>query len=39
MKSYSENIMKMAVEHREKFDGTGYPFQMKGKKFVIRPGR
>ena len=32
MKSYSENIMKMAVEHREKFDGTdGIPLPNEGK--------
>jgi HD-GYP domain-containing protein (c-di-GMP phosphodiesterase class II) len=35
MKCYSENIMKMALEHREKFDGTGYPFQMKGEKISL----
>ncbi|MFT4578057.1 MAG: HD-GYP domain-containing protein (c-di-GMP phosphodiesterase class II) [Nitrospinales bacterium] len=35
MKCYSENIMKMAAEHREKFDGTGYPFQMKGEKISL----
>jgi len=35
MKCYSDNIMKMALEHREKFDGTGYPFQMKGEKISL----
>jgi HD-GYP domain-containing protein (c-di-GMP phosphodiesterase class II) len=32
MKCYSENIFKMVAEHHEKFDGTGYPFQLKGDK-------
>ena len=32
MKCYSENILKMVAEHHEKFDGTGYPFQLKGDK-------
>ena len=35
MKCYSDNILKMALEHREKFDGTGYPFQMKGEKISL----
>lgn len=35
MKCYSDNILKMAVEHREKFDGTGYPFQLKGEKISL----
>ena len=35
MKCYSENILRMAVEHREKFDGTGYPFQVKGEKISL----
>ncbi len=35
MKCYSDNIMKMALEHREKFDGTGYPFQLKGEKISL----
>jgi HD-GYP domain-containing protein (c-di-GMP phosphodiesterase class II) len=35
MKCYSENILKMALEHREKFDGTGYPFEMKGEKISL----
>ena len=37
MKSYSENILKMAAEHHEKYDVTGYPFQLKGEKnFSVR---
>ena len=35
MKCYSDNILKMALEHREKFDGTGYPFQMKGERISL----
>lgn len=35
MKCYSENILKMALEHREKFDGTGYPFELKGEKISL----
>lgn len=35
MKCYSENILKMAAEHRERFDGTGYPFQLKGEKISL----
>lgn len=35
MKCYSDNILKMALEHREKFDGTGYPFQLKGEKISL----
>ncbi len=35
MKCYSDNILKMAVEQREKFDGTGYPFQLKGEKISL----
>jgi len=32
MKCYSKNILAMAVEHHEKFDGTGYPAGMSGDK-------
>ena len=35
MKCYSENILKMAAEHHEKYDGTGYPFQLKGEKISL----
>jgi len=35
MKCYSENILKMVAEHHEKFDGTGYPFQLKGDKISL----
>ncbi|MBT5471753.1 MAG: HD domain-containing protein [Nitrospina sp.] len=35
MKSYSENILKMAAEHHEKYDVTGYPFQLKGEKISL----
>ncbi len=32
MKCYSQNILLMAAEHHEKYDGTGYPFRMAGEK-------
>ncbi|MBT5261021.1 MAG: HD domain-containing protein [Nitrospina sp.] len=35
MKCYSENILKMVAEHHEKFDGTGYPFELKGDKISL----
>ncbi|MZG54300.1 MAG: hypothetical protein F3744_09585 [Nitrospinae bacterium] len=35
MKCYSENILKMAVEHREKYYGTGYPFQLMGDQISL----
>ena len=35
MKCYSENILKMAAEHHERYDGTGYPFQLKGEKISL----
>ena len=35
MKCYSENILKMAAEHHEKYDGSGYPFQLKGEKISL----
>ena len=35
MKCYSENILKMAAEHHEKFDGSGYPFKLKGEKISL----
>jgi HD-GYP domain-containing protein (c-di-GMP phosphodiesterase class II) len=35
MKCYSENILKMVAEHHEKFDGSGYPFQLKGDKISL----
>ncbi len=35
MKCYSENILKMAGEHHEKYDGTGYPFKLKGEKISL----
>ncbi len=34
MKCYSKNILAMAVEHHEKFDGTGYPFGISGEKIT-----
>ena len=30
MKCYSQNILKMAAEHHEKYDGSGYPFGLQG---------
>jgi putative two-component system response regulator len=27
--------LKMAAEHHEKYDGTGYPFQLKGEKISL----
>ncbi|MDA0691510.1 MAG: hypothetical protein O3A78_03680 [Nitrospinae bacterium] len=30
MKCYSQNILKMATEHHEKYDGSGYPFGIQG---------
>ena len=35
MKCYSENILRMVAEHHEKFDGTGYPFELKGDKISL----
>lgn len=35
MKCYSENILRMAAEHHEKYDGTGYPFKLKGEKISL----
>lgn len=35
MKCYSENILRMVAEHHEKFDGTGYPFELKGEKISL----
>ncbi len=35
MKCYSENILKMVAEHHERFDGSGYPFQLKGDKISL----
>lgn len=32
MKCYSKNILNMAAEHHEKYDGSGYPFGRKGNK-------
>ncbi len=32
MKCYSQNILKMAAEHHEKHDGSGYPFGLQGNK-------
>jgi HD-GYP domain-containing protein (c-di-GMP phosphodiesterase class II) len=32
MKCYSQNILKMAAEHHEKYDGSGYPFGLHGNK-------
>jgi len=34
MKCYSKNILAMAVEHHEKFDGTGYPAGLSGEKIT-----
>lgn len=34
MKCYSKNILAMAVEHHEKFDGTGYPSGISGEKIT-----
>jgi len=35
MKCYSENIVRMVEEHHEKFDGTGYPFELKGDRISL----
>jgi HD-GYP domain-containing protein (c-di-GMP phosphodiesterase class II) len=35
MKCYSENILKMVAEHHEKYDGSGYPFKLKGEKISL----
>ncbi len=35
MKCYSENILRMVAEHHEKYDGTGYPFKLKGEKISL----
>lgn len=32
MKCYSENILRMAGEHHEKFSGEGYPLELAGEK-------
>lgn len=32
MKCYSPNILSMAIEHHEKFDGSGYPFGLAGER-------
>jgi HD-GYP domain-containing protein (c-di-GMP phosphodiesterase class II) len=32
MRCYSENILRMATEHHEKYDGSGYPFGLQGNK-------
>jgi len=32
MEGYSQNILKMAAEHHEKHDGSGYPFGLQGNK-------
>ncbi len=32
MKCYSENTLRMAAEHHEKYDGSGYPFGLAGNK-------
>ncbi|NIP99828.1 MAG: HD domain-containing protein [Nitrospinaceae bacterium] len=34
MKCFSENILRMASEHHEKLDGTGYPFRLAGEKIA-----
>lgn len=34
MKCYSKNILAMAVEHHEKFDGTGYPASLTNEKIT-----
>ena len=31
MKCYSQNILRMAGEHHEKYDGSGYPFGLAGE--------
>jgi HD-GYP domain-containing protein (c-di-GMP phosphodiesterase class II) len=30
MRCYSQNVLKMAAEHHEKYDGSGYPFGLQG---------
>ena len=35
MKCYSENILRMVEEHHEKFDGTGYLFELKGDRIPL----
>jgi len=30
MKCYSQNILLMAAEHHEQYDGSGYPFELSG---------
>ena len=35
MKCYSENILRMAAEHHEKFSGEGYPFGLAGEKISL----
>ena len=36
MHCYSKNILNMAAEHHEKFDGTGYPFGLPGRKISFQ---
>lgn len=35
MKCYSQNILKMAAEHHEKHDGSGYPFGLQGNNISL----
>ncbi len=32
MKCYSQNILRMAAEHHEKYDGSGYPLGLEGNR-------
>ncbi|MFQ5482087.1 MAG: HD-GYP domain-containing protein [Nitrospinaceae bacterium] len=35
MRCYSDNILRMAAEHHENYDGTGYPFGREGGKISL----
>lgn len=35
MKCYSENVLRMVVEHHENFDGSGYPFGLANEKISV----